>query len=84
MLTKGYFKSTVHAVHRPPPDQEHFDRLALLYFLRLTDDVKVLPVPSPLLKRIGWLNEVDLSPSEHPVRGVGESEHFEADQKLKN
>ncbi|KAE9393094.1 Clavaminate synthase-like protein [Gymnopus androsaceus JB14] len=57
MITDGYFKSTVHAVHRPPPDQDKFDRLALLYFLRLADDADVVPAPSPLLERIGWKKE---------------------------
>lgn len=71
MLTKGYIKSTVHAVHRPPPDQDKNDRLALLYFLRLCDNAEVVPVPSPLLKRIGWLTEEDLQKPKAPVRGVG-------------
>lgn len=69
MLTNGYLKSTVHAVQRPPPDQDQFDRLALLYFLRLADDVEILPCPSPLLRRIGCIREQEKSSNEDPVRG---------------
>ncbi|ESK87420.1 flavonol synthase [Moniliophthora roreri MCA 2997] len=67
MITNGYIKSTVHGVVRPPPDQDKYDRLALLYFLRLLDDAEIGPAPSPLLKRIGWLKEQDFK--EEPVQG---------------
>jgi len=73
MITNGYLKSTVHAVQRPAPDQDQFDRLALLYLLRLTDDVEIVPAPSPLLKRIGWSKEGKKSTNEPPVRGEGKS-----------
>ena len=33
-LTGGYVKSTIHRVAAPPKDQEHVDRLGLLYFSR--------------------------------------------------
>jgi isopenicillin N synthase-like dioxygenase len=69
MITNGYLKSTVHAVQRPPPDQDKFDRLALLYFLRLADDIEILPAPSPLLERIGWVKEEEKPQIETPVRG---------------
>ncbi|KAK7047124.1 hypothetical protein VNI00_006789 [Paramarasmius palmivorus] len=68
MITDGYLKSTVHGVVRPPPDQDKYDRLALLYFLRLLDDAPIAPAPSPLLKRIGWLKEEQLN--EEPVTGA--------------
>jgi isopenicillin N synthase-like dioxygenase len=77
MLTNGYLKSTVHAVQRPPPDQDQFDRLALLYFLRLGDNVEILPCPSPLLRRIGRIREQEKSPNEDPVRGEGKSPDLE-------
>lgn len=72
MITNGYLKSTVHAVYRPPPDQDKFDRLALLYFLRLADDAEILPAPSPLLERIGWDKE-EKPLVDSPVKGEGKS-----------
>ncbi|KZV79456.1 Clavaminate synthase-like protein, partial [Exidia glandulosa HHB12029] len=33
-LTAGYVKSTIHRVVAPPKDQQHVDRLGLLYFSR--------------------------------------------------
>lgn len=33
-LTAGYVKSTIHRVAVPPKDQQHVDRLGLLYFAR--------------------------------------------------
>ncbi len=33
-LTGGYVRSTIHRVVSPPKDQEHVDRLGLLYFSR--------------------------------------------------
>lgn len=33
-LTAGYVKSTIHCVTVPPKDQQHVDRLGLLYFAR--------------------------------------------------
>lgn len=33
-LTGGYVKSTIHRVAVPPKDQQHVDRLGLLYFSR--------------------------------------------------
>ncbi|KAF9459397.1 hypothetical protein BDZ94DRAFT_1382076 [Collybia nuda] len=71
MITKGYIKSTVHAVQRPPPDQDNFDRLALLYFLRLSNDAPVIPAPSPLLQRIRWAQEEKSDARDQPVRGEG-------------
>lgn len=41
MITNGYLKSTVHAVQHPPPDQDKFNRLALLYFPRLADEIQL-------------------------------------------
>jgi len=69
MLTNGYIKSTVHAVTRPPPDQQDFDRFALLYFLRVAEEAEIVTVPSPVLKRLGYVKEEDLSSSKDAVRG---------------
>jgi isopenicillin N synthase-like dioxygenase len=34
LLTGGYVRSTIHRVVPPPKDQQHVDRLGLLYFSR--------------------------------------------------
>ncbi|KAJ3830472.1 gibberellin 2-oxidase [Lentinula raphanica] len=56
-LTKGYIKSTVHRVVRPPADQANLERLGLFYFVRPGDDIPMVPVPSPVLIREGLLSE---------------------------
>ncbi|KAF8584800.1 gibberellin 2-oxidase [Ramaria rubella] len=73
MITNGYIKSTVHGVARPAPDQQGYDRQALLYFLRLNEDAEVVPVPSPVLKRLGYVKDEELLPRKNAVRGIGES-----------
>ncbi|KAK0237186.1 Clavaminate synthase-like protein [Armillaria nabsnona] len=51
-LTGGYVKSTVHRVTVPPKDQQHVDRLGLLYFSRPHNDVALATVKnSEVLKR---------------------------------
>ncbi|KAH9829357.1 Clavaminate synthase-like protein [Rhodofomes roseus] len=51
-LTGGYVKSTIHRVASPPKDQEHVDRLGLLYFSRPNNDVVLSTVKeSPVLQR---------------------------------
>ncbi|KAF7793728.1 hypothetical protein EIP86_004844 [Pleurotus ostreatoroseus] len=55
LLTAGYVKSTVHRVHSPPKDQQHVDRLGLLYFSRPHNDVKLATIKdSPVLQREGY------------------------------
>ncbi|KAG6812015.1 hypothetical protein H0H92_004744 [Tricholoma furcatifolium] len=68
-LTKGYIKSTIHRVVRPPADQAHLERLGLFYFVRPGDNVPMIPAPSPVLLREGLLTEEDLS-QENPVTGA--------------
>ncbi|KAI9665714.1 MAG: hypothetical protein M1821_003648 [Bathelium mastoideum] len=58
----GYFKSTIHRVVRPPPDQDGDYRVGLP-----GDDVDIAPAPSPLLKRLGKIPEND--GSVKPVKG---------------
>ncbi|EIM85375.1 Clavaminate synthase-like protein [Stereum hirsutum FP-91666 SS1] len=53
-LTAGYVKSTIHRVVVPPKDQQHVDRLGLLYFSRPHNDVPLATVKSPLLEREGY------------------------------
>lgn len=52
-LSGGYLKSTVHRVVRPPADQADNPRLSLIYFARPEAQVKLQPVRSPLLERLG-------------------------------
>lgn len=52
-LSGGYLKSTVHRVVRPPADQANKPRLSLIYFARPEAKVKLAPVQSPLLQRLG-------------------------------
>ncbi|KAI0791038.1 Clavaminate synthase-like protein [Abortiporus biennis] len=55
LLTGGYVKSTIHRVSSPPKDQEHVDRLGLLYFSRPHNDVVLNTVKeSPVLQREGY------------------------------
>ena len=56
-LRGGYLRSTVHRVVRPPEEQAEQPRLSLIYFARPQADVKVRPVESPLLKRLGSQRE---------------------------
>jgi len=54
-LTGGYVKSTIHRVVAPPKDQQHVDRLGLLYFSRPHNDVPLTTVSSsPVLQREGY------------------------------
>ncbi|KAG5353062.1 hypothetical protein C0989_010870 [Termitomyces sp. Mn162] len=72
-LTKGYIKSAIHRVVRPPADQAHLERLGLFYFVRPGDSVPMAPAPSPVLIREGLLTEADLNPDpgEGQVTGAG-------------
>ncbi|KAJ7622284.1 Clavaminate synthase-like protein [Roridomyces roridus] len=54
-LTGGYVKSTIHRVTVPPKDQQHVDRLGLLYFSRPHNDIKLTTIKdSPVLQREGY------------------------------
>ncbi|PSR71256.1 hypothetical protein PHLCEN_2v12910 [Hermanssonia centrifuga] len=54
-LTGGYVRSTIHRVTSPPKDQEHVDRLGLLYFSRPNNDVALNTITeSPVLEREGF------------------------------
>jgi len=58
-ITKGYIKSCIHRVVRPPDDQAHFERLGLFYFVRPGNDVPIIPAASPVLYREGKLTNED-------------------------
>ncbi|KAK0194949.1 gibberellin 2-oxidase [Armillaria mellea] len=68
-LTKGYIKSTIHRVVRPPPDQAHLERLGLFYFARPGNDVPMIPAPSPVLFREGLVTEEETKVTEDSVSG---------------
>ncbi|KAI0029137.1 Clavaminate synthase-like protein [Vararia minispora EC-137] len=54
-LTGGFVSSTVHRVAVPPKDQQHVDRLGLLYFSRPHNDVLLRTASeSPVLQREGY------------------------------
>lgn len=40
--TRHIYPRWDHGQHQPPPDQDQFDRLTLLYFLPLADDVEIV------------------------------------------
>ncbi|KAJ7479283.1 hypothetical protein FB451DRAFT_1241136 [Mycena latifolia] len=59
LFTKGFVKSAVHRVVRPPPDQAHLERLGI-FFVRPSNDVIIKASSSPVLKREGfWTKEDD-------------------------
>ncbi|KAI0301692.1 Clavaminate synthase-like protein [Multifurca ochricompacta] len=68
-LTGGYVKSTIHRVVAPPKDQQHVDRLGLLYFSRPHNDVVLKTVAeSPVLQREGFTqNEFEKSGNPTPT-----------------
>ncbi|KAF5389157.1 hypothetical protein D9757_004944 [Collybiopsis confluens] len=66
-LTAGYVKSTVHRVTVPPHDQQHVDRLGLLYFSRPHNDEVLSTIKeSPVLQREGYTQN-DFERSENAV-----------------
>ena len=54
LLTAGYIKSTIHRVAVPPKDQQHVDRLGVLYFSRPQSDLRLSTIESPFLQREGF------------------------------
>lgn len=64
----SYLRSTTHRVVRPPDDQLGGNRLGLLYFVRPGNDVDIKPAPSPLLKRLGLVDERQEDAA--PVKGL--------------
>ena len=56
-LNGGNLRNTVYRVVRPPEEQAEQARLSLIYFAMPQADVKLRPVESPLLKRLGLQRE---------------------------
>ena len=69
LLTADYVKSTIHRVAVPPKDQQHVDRLCLLYFSRAQNDLRLSTiVESPLLRREGYgYNRFEVTGSQVPT-----------------
>ncbi|VDC07711.1 unnamed protein product [Peniophora sp. CBMAI 1063] len=69
-LTGGFVKSTIHRVVIPPKDQQHVDRLGVLYFSRPHNDHLLKTVSeSPVLQREGYTQNV-FEKSGNPVPTV--------------
>ncbi|KAK0505211.1 Clavaminate synthase-like protein [Armillaria luteobubalina] len=68
-LTANYVKSTIHRVTTPPKDQQHVDRLGLLYFSRPHNDVSLATIKdSPVLQREGYTqNQFEASGNNVPT-----------------
>lgn len=67
---KGFIKSTVHRVVKPPQDQIDIARLGLLYFSRPGDYTAMRTIPSPILERLGLFAEADLNVDEPVPSGT--------------
>lgn len=58
-ITNGFLKSSIHRVVAPPPDQAGIDRHGVLYFVRPRSDLRLEPVPSKVMERLGYDKLVD-------------------------
>lgn len=58
-ITNGFLRSSVHRVVAPPPDQSDVDRHGVLYFVRPRSDLKLAPVPSKVLSKLGYDTVLD-------------------------
>lgn len=67
--TDGYLKSSIHRVVAPPSDQQHVDRLRVIYVVRIEDDTDMVPVEeSPVLREKGLLGNKVLDEDGRPVK----------------
>jgi len=58
-ITNGFLKSSIHRVVAPPPDQANVDRHGVLYFVRPRSDLRLNPVHSKVMERLGYDKVVD-------------------------
>lgn len=49
----------IFRVVQPPPDQRNHTRLGVFYFCMSDDDVKLVPLDSPVLKRVGTIRRFE-------------------------
>lgn len=71
-VSNGFLKSSIHRVVAPPPDQANIDRLGVLYFVRPEDSMKLEPVESAVLRKLG------LKPEEGGASGITAGEWVKA------
>lgn len=65
----GYLKSSIHRVIALPRDQQHVDRLRVIYVVRIEDETEMLPIEeSPVLRERGLLDEKVLGNDGRPVK----------------
>ncbi|SJL12377.1 uncharacterized protein ARMOST_15803 [Armillaria ostoyae] len=50
-LSGGAYRATVHRVFQPPKDQRGYTRLGVFYFCMPDDNVKLLPLVTPKVRR---------------------------------
>lgn len=56
VISGGHFKATLHKVADPPVDQQHEQRLSLVFFNGSTGDMRLKPaIESPLIQREGFV-----------------------------
>ncbi|KUJ14690.1 Clavaminate synthase-like protein [Mollisia scopiformis] len=56
VISGGHFKATLHKVSEPPADQQHEQRLSLVFFNGSKGDMRLKPVTeSPLIQREGFV-----------------------------
>ncbi|KAL4862274.1 hypothetical protein BDV12DRAFT_190540 [Aspergillus spectabilis] len=68
-MTNGYLKSSIHRVVAPPKDQEHVDRLGVLYVVRIEDDCDLVPIQeSPVLRENGLIENKILGSDGQPLK----------------
>lgn len=58
-ITNGFLRSSIHRVVAPPPDQANVDRHGVLYFVRPRSDLRLEPVKSRVLEKLGYDKLVD-------------------------
>ncbi|KAI1321370.1 2OG-Fe(II) oxygenase superfamily protein [Xylariaceae sp. FL0255] len=89
-LTNGFFRSSIHRVVAPPPDQANVDRLGVLYFVRPEDDLELKPIASNVLERLGYNKTTDESAvgitagewvKARVARGSGKGKHARSEEK---
>lgn len=67
--TDGYLKSSIHRVVAPPRDQQHLDRLRVIYVVRIEDETEMVPLEeSPVLRERGLLKEKILGNDGKPIK----------------
>ncbi|CCE72894.1 Piso0_000496 [Millerozyma farinosa CBS 7064] len=80
----GYFKSTIHRVVRPPPDQVDAPRIGVFYFVRPGDHAQVEVAPSPLLRQLGLYKPTQPITGTEYVRARVRDYHYKSEYLKQN